>query len=39
LRSDQRTVSGRMAQEMEAFAEALGGTEFAGIIGTRFEDR
>jgi enoyl-CoA hydratase/carnithine racemase len=35
LRSDEQTVQGRMAEEMTAFGEALSGSEFARIIGTR----
>jgi len=35
LRSDERTVSGRMAEEMRAFVEALKGPEFAQVIAER----
>jgi enoyl-CoA hydratase/carnithine racemase len=39
LRSQERTVQGRMEEEMRAFTEALGGAEFAEIISTRRQAR
>ena len=39
LRSDERTVSGRMAEEMRAFVEALKGPEFAQVIAERRRPR
>ncbi len=35
LRSEERTVRGRMSEEMAAFVEALGGTEFADVMAKR----
>ncbi len=37
LRSDEHSVHGRMAEEMTAFHQALGGPEFARIIGSRLK--
>jgi enoyl-CoA hydratase/carnithine racemase len=37
MRSDEQTVQGRMTEEMAAFGEALGGSEFAGIVRVRLE--
>lgn len=39
LRSDELTVHGRMGEEMVAFVEALGGSEFAEVIATRMARR
>jgi enoyl-CoA hydratase/carnithine racemase len=35
LRSEEQTIHGRMAEEMSAFRDALGGPEFASVIASR----
>jgi enoyl-CoA hydratase/carnithine racemase len=39
LRSNETTVQGRMAEEMAAFVNALGGDEFAEVMAARTEKR
>ncbi len=39
LHSNELTIAGRMAEEMNYFVEALGGTEFAEVIAARSEKR
>ncbi len=39
LHSDELTIAGRMAEEMNRFTEALGGAEFAEVIAARSEKR
>jgi enoyl-CoA hydratase/carnithine racemase len=39
LRSNEATVGGRIVEEMKAFVEALGGSEFAEAIAARNEKR
>ena len=39
LRSNDRTVEGRMAEEMTAFVKALGDPEFAAVVSTRLASK
>jgi enoyl-CoA hydratase/carnithine racemase len=39
LHSTELTIAGRMAEEMNAFTEALGGPEFAEVMAARSEKR